>query len=277
MQETTPLSIYVHVPWCLKKCPYCDFNSHEITKEGFPEREYVEALLIDFERSFRHVNGRKISSIFFGGGTPSVFTPMSFERIITAIEKKTSFDGNIEITMEVNPEALTVDKFRDFKKAGINRLSMGVQSFVDRHLKSLGRVHNAKSAIMAIDESKSVFDNINVDIMYGLPQQTHEDAETDILILLERNVTHISAYQLTIEPNTLFSSRRPCLPNETIMDSIEFLVKRLLREEGFSQYEVSAYCRSGFESKHNINYWTFGDYIGIGAGAPKRWNFQGNL
>jgi putative oxygen-independent coproporphyrinogen III oxidase len=262
-----PLSLYVHIPWCVKKCPYCDFNSH-VAKDNIPEQEYVAALIEDLKADLHWVQGRKLSSIFIGGGTPSLFSGPAIEAILVAAEELIGFQSDIEITLEANPGTFEQNKFADFYRAGINRLSIGVQSFDDSHLHRLGRIHDGSQALRAIATARSVgFDNFNIDLMHGLPDQTISQAEADITIAMNAGAEHISWYQLTIEPNTEFFSRPPILPVEDRLADIQKAGMAILRENEFDQYEVSAFALNGKKAEHNINYWQFGDYIGIGAGA----------
>lgn len=267
MLELPPLSLYVHIPWCIKKCPYCDFNSHQGT-ENIPEQAYLNALLKDLRNDLHWVKDRKLHSIFFGGGTPSLFSAQSIEKIIGAADKHIGFETDIEITLEANPGTAEQQKFADFYSAGVNRLSIGVQSFNDQHLKSLGRIHNAEHAKKAIEMAqKSGFERFNIDLMHGLPEQSRENAMADLEIAIQTGASHISWYQLTIEPNTSFYSRPPLLPEEDQLADIQELGMQQLGNAGFSQYEVSAFAKGGEACRHNLNYWQFGDYIGIGAGA----------
>jgi putative oxygen-independent coproporphyrinogen III oxidase len=267
MLELPPLSLYVHIPWCIKKCPYCDFNSHQ-GHENIPEQAYLQALLKDLNNDLHWVKNRKLHSIFFGGGTPSLFSAQSIEKIISAAEKHIGFEANKEITLEANPGSAEQQKFADFYSAGVNRLSIGVQSFNDQHLKSLGRIHNAEHAKKAIEMAqKSGFERFNIDLMHGLPYQSREDAMADLDIAIQTGAAHISWYQLTIEPNTSFFSRPPILPEEDQLADIQDLGMHKLSNAGFSQYEVSAFGKAGEACRHNLNYWQFGDYLGIGAGA----------
>jgi len=267
MLELPPLSLYVHIPWCIKKCPYCDFNSHQ-GDVNIPEQDYLQALLKDLNNDLHWVKNRKLHSIFFGGGTPSLFSAQSIEKIISAAEKHIGFEADIEITLEANPGSAEQRKFADFYTAGVNRLSIGVQSFNDQHLKRLGRIHDAEHAKKAIDMAqKSGFERFNIDLMHGLPDQSREDAMDDLAIAIETGATHISWYQLTIEPNTSFFSRPPILPEEDQLADIQDLGMQKLSSAGFSQYEISAFAKASEACRHNLNYWQFGDYLGIGAGA----------
>jgi len=262
-----PLSLYVHIPWCVKKCPYCDFNSHTANNQ-LPEEEYLQALIQDLELELPYVQGRKLSSIFFGGGTPSLFSAETIGRIIQAAKRRIGFASNIEITLEANPGTFEQEKFSGYRSVGVNRLSIGIQSFNNNQLEALGRIHSSEQAINAIQTArKAGFDNINLDLMHGLPEQDISDALTDLQQAIDLNPNHISWYQLTIEPNTVFYNKPPTLPKDIILETIQEKGLQLLAENGYQQYEVSAYCKEGNKSAHNMNYWEFGDYLGIGAGA----------
>ena len=260
--ELPPLALYIHYPWCVKKCPYCDFNSHE----GSIHNGYIKALLKDLDHDLKFIQNRKIHSIFIGGGTPSLMSIEDAYELFDGLNERLSISKNIEITLEANPGTFEVEKFSEFQKAGINRLSVGVQSFKDNQLKFLGRIHSGGDALRAISEAKKVgFDNLNIDLMYGLKDQTIDMCLEDVMQAIELKPSHISLYQLTLEPNTLFAKYPPKLPiDERIWDMGE-QGAALLNQDGFRQYEVSAYSER--PSEHNINYWKFGDYIGIGAGA----------
>lgn len=261
-----PLSLYVHIPWCIKKCPYCDFNSH--TSNNIPEVEYTRRLIQDLQQESHLIAGRKLQSIFFGGGTPSLFSAHAIEKIISSAEKTIGFESNIEITLEANPGTFEQDKFNDFFHAGANRLSIGIQSFNPSHLKILGRVHSADEAIRSLEiANRAGFNNINIDLMHGLPHQTVDEASDDIRQAITLAPQHISWYQLTIEPNTLFYKQPPPLPADDQLADIQDAGMHLLAEHGYHQYEISAFSQKNCHSKHNTNYWSFGDYIGIGAGA----------
>lgn len=267
MLQLPPLSLYLHIPWCLRKCPYCDFNSHKAGAD-LPEQEYVKALQDDLHESLELVQGRKLQTIFIGGGTPSLFNPESIHKILTSAERTIGFVDDIEITLEANPGTFEQSKFKGFHSAGVNRLSIGIQSFSDLHLQQLGRIHGRKEALAAIDMATAAgFDNFNLDLMHGLPQQTPTDAAQDLETAIALGPTHISWYQLTIEPNTEFFSRPPCLPVDDALADIQQSGEALLAKAGFKQYEISAYAQPQRESRHNLNYWQFGDYLGIGAGA----------
>ena len=260
--KLTPLSLYIHYPWCLKKCPYCDFNSHE----GKVHDGYINALLKDLDNDLEYVQNRKIHSIFIGGGTPSLMSVKDAHDLFVGLNDRLDFEDNIEITLEANPGTFEVDKFAEFRNLGINRLSIGVQSFKDKQLKFLGRIHTGIEALNAISKAQSVgFKNLNIDLMYGLNGQSIEMCIDDVTKAVSLNPSHISFYQLTIEPNTLFSKFPPSLPLDDDIWEMGERGAKLLSQNGFNQYEVSAY--SSEPSKHNLNYWEFGDYIGIGAGA----------
>ncbi len=256
-----PLSLYIHYPWCVKKCPYCDFNSHE----GNNRDGYITALLNDLDQELSYVQNRTIHSIFIGGGTPSLMSEEDLSKLFEGLRLRLNFDENIEITLETNPGTFEIEKFKAFKQIGINRLSIGVQSFNDQNLKTLGRIHSAEEALNACIQAGNIFDNFNIDLMYGLQAQTTDECLSDLQQALDLNPTHISFYQLTIEPNTLFAKFPPLLPKEDEIFSMGKAGVNLLEQHGFSRYEVSAFGK--IPSKHNINYWEFGDYIGIGAGA----------
>ena len=269
MLEQPPLSLYIHIPWCIRKCPYCDFNSHQV--EGtFDESRYKDKLYDDFLVEFNRLydKDRELQSIFIGGGTPSLFNGDSFHFLFASIKNHLNFNENIEITIEANPGTVDSEKFHSYVEAGINRLSIGVQSFNDKHLSKLGRIHNSGDAIRAIEVARSAgFENINLDIMHSLPEQSIEAAIKDLQIAVEQEPSHISWYQLTIEPNTYFYSYPPKLPTDTIQDSILEEGMKILNGQDFSQYEVSAFAKNSSRSSHNHNYWSFGDYLGIGSGA----------
>lgn len=266
-KENIPLALYIHLPWCVRKCPYCDFNSHEL-KQDLPEVAYVERLLKDLSQDVALVQGRVLSSIFIGGGTPSLFSPSAIERLLGGVEQLIPWASTIEITMEANPGTVEQGRFTGFRGAGVNRLSIGVQSFNDRQLERLGRIHDSATAERAIDSARaSGFDNFNIDLMFGLPEQTQEEALSDIARAIEHQPKHVSWYQLTIEPNTVFHHRPPTLPVDEAIWSMQESGQALLSENGYIQYEISAYSQPDFQCRHNRNYWEFGDYLGIGAGA----------
>jgi putative oxygen-independent coproporphyrinogen III oxidase len=263
-----PLSLYIHIPWCIKKCPYCDFNSHAI-KADTPEAAYIDALLSDLAIDIqRYTITRPINSIFIGGGTPSLFSPESIDRLLRGIEQQITLKENIEITLEANPGTFESHKFAEFRALGINRLSIGVQSFNDKLLKKLGRVHSANEAVIAAEIAhQSGFDNFNLDLMFGLPDSIPDDSIKDVTTAISLKPTHISLYQLTLEPNTYFHKFPPQLPNDELIFATQQQCQNLLAAQGFQHYEVSAYSQPGLQCRHNVNYWQFGDYLGIGAGA----------
>lgn len=265
-----PLSLYVHIPWCVRKCPYCDFNSHEATT-SLPEELYTTALLQEIDTHLPLVEGRSLVSIFFGGGTPSLFSGAAIERILDGVAARIALDKHIEITLEANPGTIDQVRFRDFRQAGINRLSLGIQSLQDDKLKTLGRIHDRSHALKAVELAQAAgFSNFNLDLMYGLPQQSIEDAMQDMETALSLKPAHFSWYQLTIEPNTLFYHQRPVLPADDSLWDMQLAGQRMLQSNGFQQYEVSAYAQAGKACVHNRNYWEFGDYLGIGAGAHSK-------
>jgi putative oxygen-independent coproporphyrinogen III oxidase len=267
---TIPLSLYIHLPWCVRKCPYCDFNSHE-AKLAIPEDAYVDALVKDLEEQLPRIWGRRFVSIFFGGGTPSLFSAKSIERLLTEINSRVRFNTAMEITLEANPGTIDEANFRGFRAAGINRLSIGLQSLQDDKLKALGRIHDREQALRAIDAAKNAgFENFNLDLMHGLPDQSVRDALADLRDALAMQPTHLSWYQLTIEPNTFFHARPPRLPDEEVLANIQEQGKALLVSSAMGQYETSAFCLPQRECTHNVNYWEFGDYLGIGAGAHSK-------
>lgn len=263
-----PLSLYIHLPWCIRKCPYCDFNSHAVDETRFPEAEYIAALVRDLEFELPGIRDREITSIFIGGGTPSLFSAGSLDELLTAIRSRLALKPGIEITLEANPGTVESARFQAYREAGINRLSIGVQSFNDQLLESLQRIHDGDNAAGAIEIARSAgFERINIDLMYGLPGQSLEEAMTDIERGLAHHPTHLSWYQLTIEPNTLFYKHRPRLPPEDDIWTIHERGQELLASAGYRRYEISAYAAAGHACRHNLNYWEFGDYLGLGAGA----------
>lgn len=262
-----PLALYIHIPWCVRKCPYCDFNSHA-AGPTLPEEEYVDALLADLDIDLQHVHGRQLTSIFFGGGTPSLFSDRALGRLLEGVDQRVGFAPDIEITLEANPGTFEQAKFKGYRALGINRLSIGVQSFQEAKLKALGRIHDGDEAIRAADMARAAgFDNFNLDLMHGLPEQSIEDALFDLRTAISQGPTHLSWYQLTMEPNTVFWSQPPELPEDDLLWDIQEAGQALLAAEGYAQYEVSAYAKPGKQARHNLNYWTFGDFLGIGAGA----------
>ncbi|KAB2895617.1 MAG: oxygen-independent coproporphyrinogen III oxidase-like protein [Burkholderiaceae bacterium] len=272
-----PLSLYIHLPWCLKKCPYCDFNSHEFRAEGgsgeLPEQRYLDALVADLEGALPLIWGRTVHSIFIGGGTPSLFSPRAIDRLLSDVRARLRLEADCEITLEANPGTFEKDRFRAFRAAGVTRLSVGVQSFDDRFLKALGRVHDREQALAAVQEAAQAFETFNLDIMYALPGQTLQDLERDIETALALAPPHISIYHLTIEPNTYFAKHPPVVPEDDQAYAMLDRITEMTAAAGLSRYEVSAYARAGHQCFHNTNYWQFGDYLGIGAGAHSKLSF----
>jgi len=262
-----PLSLYIHVPWCVRKCPYCDFNSHK-SPDTLPEASYIDALIRDLEQEMPSVWGRTVQNIFIGGGTPSLFSAESYERLFSSIRALIPLSPHAEITLEANPGTFEAQRFADYRDLGINRLSIGIQSFNDQSLTALGRIHDSKQAIKAVETAHKVgFDNFNLDLMFGLPHQTEETARHDVATAIALEPSHISYYQLTLEPNTLFYQNPPPLPDEDPIIDWQIANQQQLAKAGYQQYEVSAYAKGKNRCQHNLNYWRFGDYLGIGAGA----------
>jgi putative oxygen-independent coproporphyrinogen III oxidase len=274
--EQPPLSLYVHIPWCLKKCPYCDFNSHEKRGE-LPEREYVEALVADIEASLPKVWGRRIHTVFIGGGTPSLFGAQSIDRLLSAVRTLLPVEADAEITMEANPGTFEAARFAGYSAAGVNRLSIGVQSFDDAKLAALGRVHGADEARRALDMALRTFPTVNVDLMYALPGQSPDQALADVSEAIDSGAPHVSAYHLTLEPDTHFFRFPPSLPAEDAAADMQESIETLLAQSGFGHYETSAFARPGHRARHNLNYWRFGDYLGIGAGAHGKVSFRDRI
>ena len=268
-----PLSLYVHLPWCLKKCPYCDFNSHE-AKGEVAQARYLDALCADLEAALPFIWGRRVHTVFIGGGTPSLFSPESIDRLIADIRARLPLEAGCEITLEANPGTFERDRFRGYRAAGVTRLSVGVQSFDDAKLAALGRVHDAAQALAAVEEARAAFDTFNIDLMYALPGQTLAEFDTDLTTALALNPPHLSIYHLTLEPNTLFAKFPPkALPDDdTAFDMLDLITARTAAV-GMERYEVSAFARPGHRCEHNLNYWQFGDYLGIGAGAHSKLSF----
>src|ERR1700723_3115959 len=261
------LALYVHMPWCVRKCPYCDFNSHQL-KSAAPDTGYIDVLIRDFDMELPRLTGRRIDTVFFGGGTPSLFRPEDFSRLLGALRQRIAFADDVEITLEANPGTVERGRFAGYRDAGINRVSLGAQSFSPRALERLGRIHRVEDTQRAAAELHAAgLGNFNLDLMYALPEQTLEEAIADIREALALGPAHISHYQLALEPGTVFHARPPPLPDEDAAFAIQGECQRLLAESGFEQYEVSAYARRGARCRHNLNYWLFGDYVGVGAGA----------
>ncbi|NUU00098.1 radical SAM family heme chaperone HemW [Herbaspirillum robiniae] len=267
-----PLSLYVHFPWCVRKCPYCDFNSHEV-KGSFPEQEYLDALRADLEMALPLIWGRKIYTIFIGGGTPSLLSAAGLDRLLSDLRTLLPLDGDIEITMEANPGTFEAEKFRSYRESGINRLSIGIQSFNGRHLEALGRIHDGGQAMKAVEIAQANFDNFNLDLMYALPQQTLAEARADIETAIAFAPPHLSLYHLTLEPNTLFAKYPPPVPDDDASADMQDMIAELTSSAGYVNYEVSAYAQPKRRARHNLNYWQFGDYLGIGAGAHSKLSF----
>ncbi|GGY14520.1 radical SAM family heme chaperone HemW [Paludibacterium paludis] len=267
LREPPPLSLYIHFPWCVRKCPYCDFNSHE-ARNGFDENGYVEALLADLDSALPAIWGRPVRTVFMGGGTPSLFSAGAMDRLLAGVRARVRLDPDAEITLEANPGTFEYEKFKGYREAGINRLSIGIQSFDGRKLKALGRIHDENEACRAVEIALTHFERVNLDIMYALPDQTLDEALADIRRAVGFGVPHVSAYHLTLEPNTLFYRHTPeGLPDEEVAADMQEAIEAELAGAGFLHYETSAFARPGFECRHNLNYWQFGDYLGIGAGA----------
>jgi oxygen-independent coproporphyrinogen-3 oxidase len=272
-----PLSLYIHFPWCVRKCPYCDFNSHE-ARGGIPEDDYVGALIADLESALPSIWGRRVSTVFIGGGTPSLLSPQALERLLEAVRSRVNLLPQAEITLEANPGTVEAQRFAGFRAAGVNRLSLGIQSLDDRHLAALGRIHDAAAARAAIEAALRHFDNVNLDLMYALPGQTPDEARRDIEEAAASGVAHLSAYHLTLEPNTPFHHSPPAgLPDPDLAADMQVAVEEILAARGFEQYETSAFARPGMRCRHNLNYWRFGDYLGIGAGAHGKLSFHDRI
>jgi len=271
-----PLALYIHIPWCVRKCPYCDFNSHAL-KGDLPERRYVDALLTDLESALPSIWGRKFMSIFFGGGTPSLFSPAAIDAILAGVRARMPVLPTAEITLEANPGTFEAGKFAEFRGAGINRLSIGIQSFNAAHLAALGRIHDAHEAHRAVDIGLSTIGNVNLDVMYALPSQSLAEARADLDAAVAYRTPHLSFYHLTLEPNTLFAKYPPPLPDDDAAADMQDLIESTLAAAGYTHYETSAYARPGSECRHNRNYWEFGDYLGIGAGAHSKLSFPNRI
>jgi putative oxygen-independent coproporphyrinogen III oxidase len=268
-----PLSLYVHLPWCLKKCPYCDFNSHEMRDGEMPEQRYLDALVADLEAALPLIWGRSVHSIFIGGGTPSLFSPASIDRLLADIRARLKLPADCEITLEANPGTFEKERFRAFRDAGVTRLSVGVQSFNDAHLKRIGRVHDSAQAMAALEEAARSFDTWNLDLMYALPGQTLDGLRAEVDQALAFHPPHLSIYHLTIEPNTYFAKHPPEVPEDDTAYAMLDLITERTALAGLNRYEVSAYAQPGHHCRHNLNYWQFGDYLGIGAGAHGKLSF----
>ena len=267
--DPIPISLYVHLPWCEKKCPYCDFNSHEV-KGPTDFGSYIDSLILDLSNSLGDLNGRTVKSIFIGGGTPSLTPSFLIDKLVYSIQSMVNCRENLEITMEANPGSSEINKFKEFRNAGVTRLSVGVQSFNDHFLKSLGRIHSGVEARAAVNAANEVFDRVNIDLMYALPGQNISALKDDLDLAIGSGVGHISYYQLTIEPNTYFYKYTPKIPDDEVSYDMQELIGSSMYQSGLSRYEVSAFCRNGEKCDHNMNYWEFGDYLGIGAGAHSK-------
>lgn len=279
LTDSPPLSLYIHIPWCVKKCPYCDFNSHESRhKNGeIPEAAYVDALIADLELATPKIWGRKIRSIFFGGGTPSLFSAEAIDKILSHVRMLTPLEFDAEITLEANPGTVDSAHFAGYKQAGVNRLSLGIQSFNNDYLKSLGRIHDSQQAYDAVILAFKTFDQVNCDIMYGLPNQSLADALKDAETAIALNPAHLSFYHLTLEPNTPFYRTPPSLPDDDTSTDMQIAIEELLANHGYGHYETSAFAKKGKRAKHNLNYWQFGDYLGIGAGAHSKLSYHDKI
>jgi putative oxygen-independent coproporphyrinogen III oxidase len=276
LKNPPPLSLYIHIPWCVKKCPYCDFNSHESRSE-IPEKRYVAALIADLEQSVPRVYGRKIKSVFFGGGTPSLFSAESIDEILSSVRMLTQLDYGAEVTLEANPGTVDTNHFAGYKQAGVNRVSLGIQSFNADYLKSLGRIHDDKQAIAAAELALKTFERVNLDVMYGLPNQSLKDALNDAQMAVTLNPDHLSFYHLTLEPNTPFHRTPPSLPSDDVNADMQEQIEAFLAANAYEHYETSAFCKPKSNARHNLNYWQFGDYLGIGAGAHSKLSYHDKI
>ncbi len=281
LKNPPPLSLYIHIPWCVKKCPYCDFNSHE-SRQEIPEKQYVAALIADLEQSVPRVYGRKIKSVFFGGGTPSLFSSDSIDKILSTVRMLTPLEYDAEITLEANPGTVDSAHFAGYKQAGVNRISLGIQSFNADYLKALGRIHDDKQSIAAAELALKIFEHVNLDVMYALPNQSLEHALQDAKRAVALNPDHLSFYHLTLEPNTPFHRMPPSLPSDDVSADMQEQIEALLAENGYEHYETSAFCKPSLsnqnsQARHNLNYWQFGDYLGIGAGAHSKLSYHNKI
>ncbi|NRO96593.1 oxygen-independent coproporphyrinogen III oxidase-like protein [Paraburkholderia sp. NMBU_R16] len=273
LNSLPPLALYVHFPWCVRKCPYCDFNSHEWKGERFPENDYLGALRADLEQALPLVWGRQVHTVFIGGGTPSLLSAGGLDRLLSDVRALLPLDADAEITMEANPGTFEAEKFAQFRASGINRLSVGIQSFNERHLKALGRIHDSSDAHRAVEIAARHFENFNLDLMFALPQQTLDECRADVERALSFDPPHLSLYHLTLEPNTLFAKYPPALPDDDASADMQDWIHERTAAAGYERYEVSAYAKPHRQCKHNLNYWRFGDYLGIGAGAHSKLSF----
>ena len=276
LKNPPPLALYIHIPWCVRKCPYCDFNSHE-NKANIQENAYINALIADLEQATPHIWGRKIRSVFFGGGTPSLFSAESIHKILSHVRMLTPLEYEAEITLEANPGTVDTAHFAGYKEAGVNRISLGIQSFDDRYLNALGRIHDKNQAIQAAELALKTFDRVNLDVMYALPNQPLEDSLRDAKQACALKPSHLSFYHLTLEPNTPFHRAPPSLPDDDTSALMQEKIEEILGAHGYHHYETSGFAQSGKECRHNVNYWTFGDYLGIGAGAHSKLSFHDKI
>ncbi|SFC87145.1 radical SAM family heme chaperone HemW [Massilia yuzhufengensis] len=267
-----PLSLYIHYPWCVRKCPYCDFNSHE-AKGELPEKDYLDAVRLDLEQSLPLIWGRKIHTVFIGGGTPSLMSAAGLDRLLSDVRTLLPLEIGAEITMEANPGTFEQERFKSYRDSGVNRLSIGIQSFSGSHLKALGRIHDEREALRAVEIARCTFDNFNLDLMFALPSQTLEEARRDLQTAMSFAPPHLSMYHLTMEPNTVFAKYPPALPDDDLSADMQDMILEATAAAGYEHYEVSAYAKAGKRAKHNLNYWGFGDYLGIGAGAHSKISF----
>ena len=276
LKNPPPLALYIHIPWCVRKCPYCDFNSHE-NKANIQENAYIDALIADLEQASPQVWGRKIRSVFFGGGTPSLFSAEAIDKILSHVRMLTPLEYEAEITLEANPGTVDAGHFAGYKQAGVNRVSLGIQSFDDRYLNAIGRIHDKGQALAAAELALKTFDRVNLDVMYALPNQSLKDALRDAKLACALAPSHLSFYHLTLEPNTPFHRTPPSLPDEDASASMQEKIEEVLAEHGYLHYETSGFAKSGKQCRHNLNYWTFGDYLGIGAGAHSKLSFHDKI
>ena len=276
LSSPPPLSLYIHIPWCVRKCPYCDFNSHEARRD-IPEQAYVDALIADLEQSVPRIWGRKVRSVFFGGGTPSLFSPDAIARILSAVRMLTPLEYEAEITLEANPGTVDVAHFLGYREAGVNRASLGIQSFDNRYLQALGRIHDSTQARQAAETALATFDTVNLDLMYALPGQNLDDALADLRQAIALGPAHLSCYHLTLEPNTPFHRTPPSLPDDDEAAAMQEAIEHVAAEHGYDHYETSAFARKGRRCRHNLNYWQFGDYLGIGAGAHSKLSYHDRI
>jgi putative oxygen-independent coproporphyrinogen III oxidase len=268
-----PLSLYIHFPWCVKKCPYCDFNSHEVKSGGFPEEEYLAALRSDLESALPLIWGRPIYTVFIGGGTPSLLSAAGLDRLLSDVRTLLPLDGLVEITLEANPGTFEAEKFKAYRASGVNRLSIGIQSFNGRHLQALGRIHDGNEARKAVEIAQANFENFNLDLMYALPGQNLAEAQQDLATAIAFAPPHLSLYHLTMEPNTYFAKHPPAVPDDDASAEMQEMIEQQTAAAGYGHYEISAYAQSKRQARHNVNYWEFGDYLGIGAGAHSKISF----